>query len=95
MAARDRHVPLLRVRCGADCGVSKQDVVNCLPLGTVGGDRVATDELPILWRHNATIFQPDRAIRFYLRRRDDFAVRKLATVRARAVRFQLEFIPGA
>src|SRR6266508_4578677 len=47
-STRNRDVPLLCARCGTDCRIGEQNVINCLSLRAVRGDCVTAEELPIM-----------------------------------------------
>lgn len=83
--ARDSDVPLLGV-CGSSArGVGEEDVFDGLALRAVGGDGVASDELPEGRRDGASVVEHDGAVRFDFWRRTRFH-RLRAYVRRRRVR---------
>src|SRR5581483_9064589 len=88
-AARDRDVPLLRIRRCADGRIGKQDVIDSLALRTVGRYGVAAEELAIARRKHAAVVQSDRPVCLDLRYRDNFAIREFATIAREAVRLEL------
>lgn len=50
---------------GLDGGIREQDIIHRLPMGGVGGDGVATHELPEIRWEDASVIQPDADIRLY------------------------------
>jgi hypothetical protein len=73
--ARNRHVPLLRVRRRLDGRIGEQNIIHRLALRTVGRDRVAGKKLAEAFVQNATISQFNFAIGTDRFHSDEFAIR--------------------
>ena len=93
--ARDGHIPLLRVRRGANGGIGKKDVIHGLALRAIRRDGVAAKKLPICGRQRAAVGQFDRALVRDGGDGDNLPVGQLLPASGDGVRFELKFVASA
>ncbi len=91
-ATRNGDIPLLRVRCGLDGGIGKENIIHRLALRAVGRDGVARKKFTETLVQNPAIGQFDFPIGKSRFDRDQFTIRNARAGGQLAVGLQMQFV---